>query len=667
MSMFAHNVANRFAVYEKLGWFQRWNLRRLLSRIRKDPASLSIVLSLEQTLIQSSHITTLVYNTVQRILIWYNREVRADLPDRVPRERLPEFLSILSPIFKKQFLLEEACRPLILQILHSGEASGSSTVAGTITWQDFRLAATGAIVRNFYLNPSTPGISEQVTQALSLLGTAAIRLGNQRDFASFCEMAAMLGLSNARALLDLADDFPTCEAVYQPLVACHQRWKLPYAVLLGGLGNTIELEHMRATLNGLPKDPQLRGATLELARTFRASPPPVPLEQQLADLAIRQQWTRIPPPAHIRQALIETLEERSIAHALKALWKNLYEDGRRAEFRWGFRQFTAYVEPSETGWDWTIDDAHNRRYWDWQSTQRSEHESFIQTLTERLQSLCRSFSYAEVAVIFALLPGYCGVQTFTQLVDIPVAWRPDTVAEDGYDKYRGGYYTELVPVARPDAFQAHSFTFERPDIQPALDLLDDPERLRAALHSATDNAPTRRKQAPRRRLGPAAPRERAGNAPARRKQAPRPSATLAHSLAIIVTYLQQAFAADVARIGLYGSWQRGDATPVSDVDLAVILNREVPWFDPIDGLRPHPAEQEDRLHWQRIERLANKRRLDTRTYSIAVVTPGMLAYYTQQGPIHLQNWAHAIRNCDVLWEGDGSGENPDKEGSRCAC
>jgi predicted nucleotidyltransferase len=125
---------------------------------------------------------------------------------------------------------------------------------------------------------------------------------------------------------------------------------------------------------------------------------------------------------------------------------------------------------------------------------------------------------------------------------------------------------------------------------------------------------------------------------------------LSKSLSAITSFLREAFGPGVSRIGLYGSWQRGDAELASDVDIAVFLNHEVPWFDAINGIVNHSDSRKDLYHWHTIEQEANTHRLDSRAYSIAVVTQRMLDYYTSRGPIHLQNWAHALENSYTLWE-----------------
>lgn len=125
---------------------------------------------------------------------------------------------------------------------------------------------------------------------------------------------------------------------------------------------------------------------------------------------------------------------------------------------------------------------------------------------------------------------------------------------------------------------------------------------------------------------------------------------LVNSLAAITFYLRGIFSSGVSRIGLYGSWQRGAASPESDVDLVVFLAHEVAWFDAENGVIDRSAALKDNQSWHRVEKRANALRLDSRDYSIAMVTPAMLEYYRSRGPIHLQNWASALVHCYPLWE-----------------
>ena len=122
------------------------------------------------------------------------------------------------------------------------------------------------------------------------------------------------------------------------------------------------------------------------------------------------------------------------------------------------------------------------------------------------------------------------------------------------------------------------------------------------------------------------------------------------SLSAIVPFLIQSLRGHVSEIGLYGSWQRNTASLASDVDLVILLDHEVEWFDADRGIVDRSAAHAVRRHWQALEQAANARRFDARVYSIAVVTPGMLAYYAAHGQIRFQNWVHALRHCHSLWK-----------------
>ena len=125
---------------------------------------------------------------------------------------------------------------------------------------------------------------------------------------------------------------------------------------------------------------------------------------------------------------------------------------------------------------------------------------------------------------------------------------------------------------------------------------------------------------------------------------------LCGSLDAILPFLAASFHPELARIALYGSWQRGEASPASDVDLAVFLTPEVPWFDAEQGTVNRREARKARRRWAAIEKKANRCKLDQRLYSIAVVTPGMLVYYASHGPVHLQNWVAALERSVLLWE-----------------
>ena len=123
---------------------------------------------------------------------------------------------------------------------------------------------------------------------------------------------------------------------------------------------------------------------------------------------------------------------------------------------------------------------------------------------------------------------------------------------------------------------------------------------------------------------------------------------LRKNISKVTSFLKSAFEGEVSRIGIYGSWQRGTAESNSDIDMVVFLNHEVPWFGAKNGIVSRSAARKDRYRWYTIERRVN--RTVSRIYSISVVTPAMLEYYSLYGPIHLQNWVTALLNCHIIWK-----------------
>jgi hypothetical protein len=84
--------------------------------------------------------------------------------------------------------------------------------------------------------------------------------------------------------------------------------------------------------------------------------------------------------------------------------------------------------------------------------------------------------------------------------------------------------------------------------------------------------------------------------------------------------------------------------------MVVFLAHDVTWFDAKNGVINRSAARKDNQRWHRVEKNANACRLDSRDYSIAMLTPAMLEFYRSRGPIHLQNWIYALVNCYPLWD-----------------
>jgi hypothetical protein len=63
-----------------------------------------------------------------------------------------------------------------------------------------------------------------------------------------------------------------------------------------------------------------------------------------------------------------------------------------------------------------------------------------------------------------------------------IEWEKDTEYHEAYDKW-AGHYTQVVEVARPTSFVDHTFTFERPYLKNAIDLLIMRDRVHEAIQA----------------------------------------------------------------------------------------------------------------------------------------------------------------------------------------
>jgi len=131
-------------------------------------------------------------------------------------------------------------------------------------------------------------------------------------------------------------------------------------------------------------------------------------------------------------------------------------------------------------WDWTKDDEKTRPYWNSRKVEGLEYKRYIDTLEPRLLSIFRKLDFSEIEVLFDLLPNYLGIQGFTKTVKIPVEWEKEVIVQEGYQLHVG-FYVEEVEVARPKNFIEHTFTFQRPYLQEAIDLLDNMDKVHAAI------------------------------------------------------------------------------------------------------------------------------------------------------------------------------------------
>ena len=164
--------------------------------------------------------------------------------------------------------------------------------------------------------------------------------------------------------------------------------------------------------------------------------------------------------------------------SLNAVW-GVVSSGK---VRWEFNSFTEYVPYEKRTLDWTLDNEETRRYWNWQNGLNDELNRFKAVLEPRLWLLFDELESNDYDALIQLLPGYISFQEFTKTVNIPVEWEMRIEYREGYDK-SAGFYDQKVEVGQPKAFIKHTFTFDRPYLQEATGLLDDPDKTRLAIQA----------------------------------------------------------------------------------------------------------------------------------------------------------------------------------------
>jgi hypothetical protein len=625
-------IAEQLNVYYRLGMWGRWELRHFLRWICDDPASQAVLLEYEHSVMRKRpFMVAQNRRSLKNALSWYNAEDhQPNLPDRLPRERLPDMLRIVTIFLKTSPQLDPSYRGLILAILRAGETFAASTGANpSFTPAMFcREAATLITGMNHRWDEAFPGHSERAERLLAGFTRLVRHTGDLNAVNDVLrKISTTINQRTALTLIERYEDLETLRSHFRRIVTHHTWSGVSYDVLLGAFQDAVEGEQLLAFMETLAHDP-----LLAKYRQYDQTEPTVRsfLANIIAGSINRKAWQQPADPRFVMEQVITEYETEITRRDLQKLWHSSYATRDGNHIRWAFDRFADSIPVVQTDQDWSIDNHWSRRYWNWGVAETQERDRFFTLLQPHIRAALRSLTSEEINTLYTLLPGYLTIETFTSTVNIPTNWATRLEKHESYDKWTG-FHDETTEVAYPTAFRPHTFSFERPNIQPALDLFENPDHLHALLHSASQATPNTE--------------DTTLNLPA----------DLADSLTAIVAYLRRTFGSSIERIGLYGSWQHGDATPESDVDLVVVLNHEVAWFDangPSQGQQAGQARQSDQLHWHQIEEAVNMHSLDRRIYSIKVVTPAMLSYYAEHGPLQLQNWVHAIRNCSVLWERD---------------
>jgi hypothetical protein len=320
----------------------------------------------------------------------------------------------------------------------------------------------------------------------------AAQVNDAAQFALICrEIGPELGFQATSVLLGLSREFTEVESFRSRINTQIQLWgNLNGDTFLPPGTTAVELEQKLAYLETVAGDARRAeymayppaGAAADDKNWHSGNA----LKTIVRQAFFRQQWRPTDERGQYVGVLYRRFEENVVRWHLTTIWNEVYATatGNQYKFkvRWEFDTFSAYVAYESRTQDWTDDNDRNRRYWNWREAESGERQRFFETFNPICSSLFDNFGLWEVAVIFARLPKYLSTRKIQKEVLVPVAWKRDSVIQEGYNKWVG-HYTERLDVARPVDFAPHIFTFERPYLQDALDMLNRASEIRETFQS----------------------------------------------------------------------------------------------------------------------------------------------------------------------------------------
>ncbi|MBN1639869.1 MAG: hypothetical protein JXA09_01445 [Anaerolineae bacterium] len=481
----SHDIAQAFSIYTYFDGWDRWRFRRLLRWIRDDPVSLQRLLDFERQLVERPMHAWAYRGYLVSALRWYNEELdRQRLASRPRPEQLRRLFEVVLVFLEAGPQLHRAYRDLLVRIVRaSARLRARGWARPGIRPRQFRREAAKAICRLGARRQNwkawDPALNAQAVRRLACLETIAAKVGDLRQFrAVYQDGAPPIGLEATCSLLAMVRDYRAFSRYLRRTSAPFERWRLGHGDLFRTVESTAELDRVLAFLGMLAEHPLMR----KCARYDRARHPQHDFRpaDKVKEACLGRDWDN----ARQRDAILERLAGRYVqnlvSHELAALWSKAYG----AKIRWAFDTFTSYVPYEERTRNWTADAGRTRGCWNWQRGQAYEHSCFVDALLPRLCARFRELSPEAFETALDLLPSHLDVEQFTAVVNVPVAWEKDTVLQEGYQRHIG-FYNEEVEVARPTRFAPHTFVFERPALQRAIDLLDDAEALRRAIQAHT--------------------------------------------------------------------------------------------------------------------------------------------------------------------------------------
>lgn len=532
-------VAERFSIYIRLSPLDQWRFRRLLRWVSQDAVSLELFLDFDEQLEAKSLLGWEIPPNLKNALNWYNRECDDNkIENPMQRYRLPEMLQVVLPFLARSQALHSKYRELILKIIDVSDNVGKGSTAYSATFLRIEVAKVISNLSqhwetwNPYLKDESvrilscleriasrvndlqlftqfqleitkvlPNVQQNIRfwdpnrkdkdrrlryslesadSTLGYLETIANQVNDLESFAVvFQEVAPVIGLEATASILAMSRDFQEFLSYYLRITAQLGIWRSDFHSLFRRRLDFSELGQVLGFLETLTRDPRLQKCfqynESKNTKFAEVSLKPFP---ELRTICLTDKWKdRTSTSGHLDD-LIRLYVKNIVQMSLSSIWGRAFPK----EIRWEFDTFTEHIPYEKRILNWTIDNTETRQYWNWQDAANSENKRFQETLAPRLCLIFDELEHTDYDLLVELIPRYFITQRFTKKVRVPIAWEKHVVLQEGYQLHVG-FYDEKVEVARPKDFAEHTFTFERPDLQHAVNLLESMDRVHEAIEA----------------------------------------------------------------------------------------------------------------------------------------------------------------------------------------
>ncbi len=529
MNKYIRTVANQFAVYHKLGLYDQWKLRRSLRWAYSDTVSVELLIEFEKKFEGQLIFSWDVFNIILHALSWYNREDHDErLQDRLPPSKLSEMLQVVLVFLTKSPRLHYKYRDLVLKIVGSSDKVGNDAkIITAITSEQFRREVTQSIsiladrlngwygwypnlerggnlivkyLENIAGKISDPELFTRYrveadkafsnrgwfVEQLNYLEKIADKVNDLPSFSQvFDQMVPLIGLETMSSLITICRDFQETEIFFNRIAMLVKQWGSEYTHVFRQSKNTGELARLLVFLEILPTNIRMT-RYVQYTQTHSSGTLFTYISGALhaqkgyvLDACSKHDWIEGSEIDRFANSMVDQFEQDIVNKYLSSIWNSSIKNHK---MRWEFNEFTKSINYEMINWDWTRDDEKTRPYWNSRAAEGQEYHRFISELEPRLLSLIRTMDLSELEALFDLLPGLLGIEEFSKTVSVPVEWDKAIEYVDGYNKW-SGEYTERVEVGRPKRFKNHVFIFDRPHLQAALELLDSPDKIHAAIQT----------------------------------------------------------------------------------------------------------------------------------------------------------------------------------------